>query len=490
MRLVVLTFLLAVVPNAESEPLADFSRAFKLTRDPFSQLASRQASFQAIKATEGAAVEKALLAAIGNLEVELRRIEEARSPILVAAGKKGKFRDLRSRRHLDPQRKLARQLQSHLLSLSSIAEPRVLARSAISNDRLPFAFRLALLERHGGSLRRQTILKQIRHKKFVPRILGLHAMSKGRADILSLAIGALQARSMRLRQHAASALARIQLPQCVSPLITALKDSDQAASQSVADALADLTGMNLGTSVVAWERWYKDNAANPLAGRKSRLRVTKKKRKKNGESKTQSSSSGYYGLPIGPGSVCFVLDNSQSMRVKLKGEYEGDGPSRMARAKTELIRILRQLKPGTRFNIIAFAREAVAFSETMETVKGDRVEEAIQWVEGLPLKLGTALYDGLDLAFRQAGRPVGNENYRSSVDTYYVLTDGMPYRVNPDPTKTGIKGDDKAEILMAVSEWNLFDQAVIHVVGMGKQIPHKFLGKLAAENGGRYVRVE
>jgi len=76
------------------------------------------------------------------------------------------------------------------------------------------------------------------------------------------------------------------------------------------------------------------------------------------------------------------------------------------------------------------------------------------------------------------------------VGTFYVLTDGQPMRMNPDPEGKGLLGDNKKEIVAAVTEWNLMQQSTIHVIGMGKSIPHKFLGKLAAANGGRYVRVE
>jgi Mg-chelatase subunit ChlD len=294
------------------------------------------------------------------------------------------------------------------------------------------------------------------------------------------------------------ALARMQLAEGVQLLVSALSKNQHRTAQSVAQALTELTGASLGSSAIAWERWYKDHASNPLAGRRKSLSSTNKKKGKKGKEGKKSKSGkdasvksgGYYGLPLPRGPVCFVIDNSQSMKAELKGDYKGGGPTRISRAKTELKRILQQLEPGTRFNIVAFAREAIAFSETMETVKGDRIGDAVKWVDDLPLKLGTALYDGIDLAFRQAGRTTGSRFFKSQVSTFYVLTDGQPMRMNPDPEGRGLIGDNKKEIVAAVTEWNLMQQSTIHVIGMGKSIPHKFLGKLAAANGGRYVRIE
>ena len=487
----VLCLLISILLPA-ADPVKEFKRAFKRTKNPFSVVEKRRQAFESIQSLTGEAVEKALLEACAVCEVELRQLEKDRSAILVASGKKGAFRELRSRQFLDPQRQLARSLQQHLLGIEKVAGPRDLARAAMSNDRLPFTLRLGLLEQHGGSLRRNDIAKKLNHRGLQQRVLALRAMTKGRREVFPMVQRALKDGSPLVRQQAATALGRIHLPECVPVLVHSIEGSKAETQNAIASALLSLTGQPLGTSATAWKSWLCDHEADPLAGaQREPAPVPKGKRKgtnKKGQSK--ESTGGYYGLPVTRGSVCFVIDNSQSMKVRLTGEYGKEGPMRITRAKTELKRILQQLKPETQFNVVAFAREAIAFSESMQQAKPATIAEAIQWVDALPTKLGTALYDGLDFAFRQAGRPVGDSFYTSRVDTYYVLSDGLPMRMHPDPMKKGLRGDARQEILAAVSEWNLLDRSTVHVIGMGKSIPHKFLGKLASQNGGRYVRGE
>ena len=480
--------LILVLLPAAFDPLSDFRGAFKRTSRPIAQLAARRSAFDAVKALNSPESTKALLSAIATLQTELRAIESMRDPILVAEGKRGRFQDLRSRMSLDPQRKLSRDLQAHVLQAAPGPTSLAMVRAAIKNRNLPFSFRLQILERHGSTLPRTDITKLLRSRKRWNRLLGLSAMTAGRIKLISLATPSLLSGSSLEQKQAVLALVRIKLPGSVKALVDHLSSTkDHGQRKVAASGLEALTGKRLGASPIAWERWWKDNASDPLAGQVSASKTKPKPKKKKA---AVEQGDGYYGLPVIEGSVCFVLDNSQSMNAKLKGEYSNGAPTRISRAKTELKRVLQILEPGTRFNIVAFAREATAFSATMQTVRGNQIADAIKWVDALPLKLGTALYDGMDLAFRIAGRPHGDSYFVSKVDTFYVLTDGMPYRMQTDPEKKGLKSDDKKEILATVGEWNLMDQAVIHVIGMGSQIPHRFLNQLATENRGRYVRVK
>ncbi|MFT4541344.1 MAG: hypothetical protein ACI841_000638 [Planctomycetota bacterium] len=95
------------------------------------------------------------------------------------------------------------------------------------------------------------------------------------------------------------------------------------------------------------------------------------------------------------------------------------------------------------------------------------------------MSLGTRLYDALDIAFRCAGRQSEDRYYDTNVDTIVVLTDGAPI-VNG-------KRDSPPRIRSAVKRWNLNERVVLHIIGLGDQIP-KFMQLLAEDNGGQFAQ--
>ena len=85
----------------------------------------------------------------------------------------------------------------------------------------------------------------------------------------------------------------------------------------------------------------------------------------------------------------------------------------------------------------------------------------------------------LDFGFALGGRPVGDHYYDARVETIFLLTDGRPIVAG--------KGDDREHILASVRRWNLNRRVVLNVVGLGDDVPRKFLRQLAEENGGVFA---
>ena len=90
---------------------------------------------------------------------------------------------------------------------------------------------------------------------------------------------------------------------------------------------------------------------------------------------------------------------------------------------------------------------------------------------GLPLVHGCVAW----LECRRLAEP----HCEAAYDTFFFMTDGTP---------TAGKLQKPDEILAAVREWNRTAKVVIHCVGVGDAADADFLGRLAAENGGVFVK--
>lgn len=104
-----------------------------------------------------------------------------------------------------------------------------------------------------------------------------------------------------------------------------------------------------------------------------------------------------------PRHVVYVLDTSGSMR------------SRIDRAEAELRRALDGLRPGERFNIVAFSDTVRSFDSGMVSATPDTVQQASNYLDTLQARGGTNLEAAM---LRALTRPGVNE--------IVLLTDGVP----------------------------------------------------------------
>ena len=89
----------------------------------------------------------------------------------------------------------------------------------------------------------------------------------------------------------------------------------------------------------------------------------------------------------------FVLDTSGSMNgAKIKLLIDG------------VSRVIKQLSPQDRFRVVTFAQSARDFSNGFITATPEHLNQTLAQIQTIQAGGGTALYEGMETAYRGAGR--------------------------------------------------------------------------------------
>ena len=122
----------------------------------------------------------------------------------------------------------------------------------------------------------------------------------------------------------------------------------------------------------------------------------------------------YHGIEVFTERVVFVLDRSGSMRWP----HAPGVVSRMEVARDALVRVLGELAPTARFNVLAFDRRVEAWSKGEVAADAEAVRKAAAWVRRQEAQegAGTNTYGVLEEAFAE----------NPGIDTIYLLSDGIP----------------------------------------------------------------
>ncbi|MEZ5990606.1 MAG: VWA domain-containing protein [Planctomycetota bacterium] len=245
---------------------------------------------------------------------------------------------------------------------------------------------------------------------------------------------------------------------------------------AVHETLCDLCGaFHAGSDPEDWFAfWEQEKARFVLAPRP--------------EQKGTTRAEGFFGIPVRGRCVLFVLDCSGSMSAgTLTGEAPESGvlPSRLERAKQELLAAVEGMDDHRRFNVVLFSTSARAWMPAPRPATERRRQALASSLRGLQPRGGTNLLAALRLGI--AGRIKEQQGrYGTSIDEVFVLSDGMPSSP-PDL------------ILERVRQWNPGRAAAIHAVYLGQETrglpidqpervgPDSFMRRLAEENGGRFV---
>ncbi|MEZ5988641.1 MAG: VIT domain-containing protein [Planctomycetota bacterium] len=154
-------------------------------------------------------------------------------------------------------------------------------------------------------------------------------------------------------------------------------------------------------------------------------------------------------------SITFVIDTSGSM--------EGE---KIEQARKALRMFVGSLKPGDRFNIVAFSTEARPFKQELVAADEANLGAARGWIDGLKAMGGTNLHEAVTMALAQ--KPA-----EGSVPLCVVLTDGLP--------TVGVADVDK--ILVDSTKANTGGTRVF-CFGVGNDVNTRLLDSLAADHGG------
>jgi Ca-activated chloride channel family protein len=153
--------------------------------------------------------------------------------------------------------------------------------------------------------------------------------------------------------------------------------------------------------------------------------------------------------------VIFVFDRSGSMK--------GD---KMAQAKAAMKYCVENLSPDDRFNIITFSSDTTFFKDGLVAASKEMRKAAVDYIEGLEARGGTAINDALLAALKMFD---DSRNQK----TIIFCTDGLPT----------VGETDAGKIIQNVKEANR-SNAHVFCFGVGDDVDDYLLLKLAAANWG------
>ncbi len=299
-------------------------------------------------------------------------------------------------------------------------------------------------------------------KDFRYRTLAVMALGDIPAvETINLLVPFLKDKDERIKLQVAKALGKKSHRDSIEGLISVLEEADKVPGEfslTIRQALYRLTAMNLATAE-DWEKWWKSVRGQwetgPIDSGRGRTAP--------GFVKPPGSFPRFFGVEIYSLKVLFVIDVSGSMTELAKHH----NISRVQLVKNELVRLIRELRPETRFAIIAFNDEIMPHAKSLVLSTPRNKARAIRFVQRLTPNGFTWTHEALEKAF----------SYQNA-NTIVLLSDGCP-------CKRGHPAMPTKPILQWVSRVNRFRQVTIHSIGFPQAfVP--FLRTLALDNGGTY----
>ncbi len=283
----------------------------------------------------------------------------------------------------------------------------------------------------------------------------------GTPDHLSLFVSSLPG-SWQLKVARVAALRRLGLGPAFPALIDYLTDDSARVREDAHAGLVALSGRDVGQNQELWRAWWtaeeerRRNSAEAGAAVKPPLH--------------QSAYGSYYGLPLSPGRLCFVVDVSGSMKEPLRGsalDYTQKAAhlkgkeivTRLDLARAELVHAVEAVPEGAYLQLIWYESEVFVWSrEGARKATRDNKAELIIRVNNLRPGGSTNIHGALSAAFTAQRRGDFKANYRDSVDTIYFLSDG-------DPSAGDII--EVPHLVADIREQNRIRRIKIHTIGMG-----------------------
>ncbi|MFT7668984.1 MAG: hypothetical protein ACI8X5_001684 [Planctomycetota bacterium] len=308
----------------------------------------------------------------------------------------------------------------------------------------------------------------VHSKKVLDRETAAYSLSSAEAGDVQLLIVLLGDSATSVRSLARdSALDRRD--KVVVPVLIELLETDDEERKAVQHVLNLLTGEDHGDRPQRWRSWWAGEGAGLVLpslsdARKSKESCTGASMRRDRESR--------YGLNIQGKGAYLILDTSDSMTgIFERIRSEGKTIKRISQLdvlREEVVGALKRTPDGQLLNMILFGTTLQPFSTKLVELDEKTREDAIRFVEKSKTLGATALFDALELAFKD-----------KRMDAIYLVSDGDP---------KGGKVDDQEELLAAVQKWNRKDKVKINCIDLQRS-PSKFLKELADANGGEYRHV-
>jgi hypothetical protein len=240
--------------------------------------------------------------------------------------------------------------------------------------------------------------------------------------------------------------------------------------------LKKLTSVSKHGEYAAWNAWWEKNENEILAG----TYVPTKAEMDDGPGVTQ-----FYGIPLHSTKVVFIIDTSLSMKEPTTWKPEIDtgidkleGDRAIDIARYELRKIIRQIPEGAHFDIIGMYGKLALLSEKWVVAAKDAREKAVKFVQTLDTRVGTDVHGALIRALDFSGGNWNTPPREDSIDTIFILSDGMP----------SVGMSDMSQIPDRILDGARFKRIAITTIACAapKQ-GRELLKKIADGTGGQFV---
>ena len=236
-------------------------------------------------------------------------------------------------------------------------------------------------------------------------------------------------------------------------LIDLLPENDGRARNEAVNLLREITGYAIGPNYKSWRWFYLKHRAEGTPFRAPESQAAS----------GTSATTAYLGVRILGDRVAFVVDSSGSMDQSLQYSRQ---LSRGQSAVKELVALLPQLPPSTRFTVIFFSSVIQMLSGQKLVPKSDaQLAKTYSWLKSNLFQGETDLHGGLKAAF-----------LCDDVDEIVLLSDGEP------SGRTILN----TELIRAhVASWNRWRNIRVSCISFGAPVvARRFLARLAQEHGG------
>ena len=187
--------------------------------------------------------------------------------------------------------------------------------------------------------------------------------------------------------------------------------------------------------------------------------------------KPNSGTSVYVAVDLTP-SAAAVAGRVRSISLAIDSSGSMDG-EKIEQAKAAALGLIKQLRPDDQLAIVSFS-DAVTIQLPMTRVGNSR--EVAAAVKALSVGGLTAMYDGLDAAFRQAREA---SKVPGAVHRVILLTDG-------NPTVGRTDGKDFVTLAQGIREGGI----TITAIGIGTDYNDSLLQKIAESGGGLWHHIK
>ncbi|HVR85986.1 MAG TPA: HEAT repeat domain-containing protein [Planctomycetota bacterium] len=302
---------------------------------------------------------------------------------------------------------------------------------------------------------------------------------KGNEEIRAALLPWLQSGPWGVKLAAAQALAKAEDVRLVPPLIKLLETTSGRMKYEVNELLKKLTRADRHGDFAAWSAWWEKNDNEVLGGTYVPPAAEMALRQ-------MAPVTMFYGIPVHSTKVVFIIDTSLSMKepsdwkpeIQEKDE-KLDGERAIDIARYELRRIIRGLPDGASYDIIGMYGRLALLSEKWVISSTATREKAVKFVNALEIKTGTDVHGAMIRALDFSGGNWNTPPREDSVDSVFILTDGIP--------SVGLM--DRSQIADRIVDAARFKRiAVTTIVIEGTKDSQELLRKIASGTGGSFVK--